>query len=67
MHHYHITITMPDSSQGTHEGLYPHGAAAAMRAEALFPDAARLEVLRLSTVLQRQQLCEQQQQPRAAA
>lgn len=40
MHSYHITITMPDGSEGVHVNLYPHGAAAALRAAILFPDAA---------------------------
>ena len=53
MHSYHITITMPDASQGVHVDLYPHGAAAALRAAFLFPDAAKITVLRLTTVLLR--------------
>lgn len=53
MRSYHITITMPDASQGVHVGLYPHGAAAALRAACLFPDAAKISVLRLTTVLLR--------------
>lgn len=50
---YHITITMPDASQGVHVGLYQHGAAAALRAAGLFPGAAKISVQRLSTVLLR--------------
>ncbi|MBD9395753.1 hypothetical protein [Acidovorax sp. ACV01] len=50
---YHITITMGDGSQGKHCDLYPHGAAAAARAADLFPDAAKIDVLRLSTALRR--------------
>ena len=53
MRSYHITITMLDSSQGVHVDLYPHGAAAALRAAFLFPDAAKITVLRLTTVLLR--------------
>ncbi len=53
MRSYHVTITMPDGSQGRHCDLYPHGAAAALRAADLFPDAAKLDVKRLSTVLLR--------------
>ena len=53
MRSYHITITMPDASQGVHVDLYPHGAAAALRAACLFPDAAKISVLRLTTVLLR--------------
>ncbi len=53
MHSYHITITMPDASRGAHVGLYPHGAAAALRAASLFPDAAKISVKRLTTVLLR--------------
>lgn len=53
MHSYHITITMPDGSEGVHVNLYPHGAAAALRAAILFPDAAKISVLRLSTKLLR--------------
>lgn len=51
MFSYHVTITMGDGSQGQHCDLYPHGAAAAMRAVELFPDAAKIDVLRLSTAL----------------
>ena len=53
MHSYHITITMPDGSEGVHVNLYTHGAAAALRAAILFPDAAKISVLRLSTQLLR--------------
>ena len=53
MHSYHITITMPDGSEGVHVNLYRHGAAAALRAAILFPDAAKISVLRLSTKLLR--------------
>lgn len=53
MYSYHITITMPNAHQGVHVGLYPHAAAAAMRAASLFPDAAKISVLRLLTVLLR--------------
>ena len=53
MHSYHITITMTDASQGVHVGFYQHGAAAALRAAGLFPDAAKIDVRRLSTVLLR--------------
>ena len=53
MHSYHITITMPDGSEGVHVNLYPHGAAAALRAAILFPDAAKISVVRLSTKLLR--------------
>ncbi|SDM56703.1 hypothetical protein SAMN05428957_10862 [Oryzisolibacter propanilivorax] len=42
---------MPDGSHGVHCALYPHGGAAAERAIVLFPDAARIEVMRLATVL----------------
>lgn len=51
MHSYHVTIHMPDGSHGVHCALYPHGGAAAERAIELFPDAARIEVMRLATVL----------------
>lgn len=53
MRSYHITATMSDGSQGTHCDLYKHGAAAAEGAAALFPDAASICVLRLSTALLR--------------
>lgn len=53
MHSYHVTIIMADGSQGRHCGLYPHGAAAALRAAGLFPNAAKLNVKRLATVLLR--------------
>lgn len=53
MRSYHITITMSDGSEGIHCGLFQHGAAAALRAAGLFPDACKLKVLRLSTVLLR--------------
>jgi len=53
MHSYHITITMPDASEGVHVAFYPHGAAAALGAACLFPDAAKIRVLRLSTALLR--------------
>lgn len=53
MHSYHVTIIMADGSKGQHCGLYPHGAAAALRAAGLFPDAAKLNVKRLATVLLR--------------
>ena len=39
---YRITITMPDGSQGTHEGLYEDGFAAAQSAKENFPDAKRI-------------------------
>lgn len=48
---YHVTITMGDGSQGKHCDLYHDGAAAAMRAAELFPEAAKIDVLRLSTAL----------------
>jgi hypothetical protein len=51
MHSYHVTIVMPDGSRGRHIGLYRDCAAAALRAIDLFPDAARIVVLRLTTVL----------------
>lgn len=54
MYSYHITFTMDDGSQGNHCDLYPDGAAAAERAIELFPDACKIDVLRLSTVLLRQ-------------
>ncbi|WP_206779314.1 hypothetical protein [Acidovorax sp. GW101-3H11] len=44
---------MTDASQGVHVGLYQHGAAAALRAAGLFPDATKISVRRLSTVLLR--------------
>ncbi|OGT57893.1 MAG: hypothetical protein A3E01_05315 [Gammaproteobacteria bacterium RIFCSPHIGHO2_12_FULL_63_22] len=53
MHSYHITITMPDGSQGCHCDLFPHGAAAALCVADLFPQACRIDVLRLTTVLLR--------------
>ena len=53
MHSYHVLITMADGSQGRHCDLYHDGAAAAERAMALFPDARKIDVLRLSTVLLR--------------
>lgn len=53
MRSYHITITMPDGSEGVHVSLYHDGAAAALRAASLFPDAAKITVLRLSTKLLR--------------
>ena len=51
MHSYHITITMADGSQGEHCDLYPDGATAGLRAIELFPNAHKIDVLRLSTVL----------------
>lgn len=52
MHSYHVTAIMADGSKGgQHCGLYPHGAAAALRAAGLFPNAAKLNVKRLATVL----------------
>lgn len=56
---YHVTITMGDGSQGKHCDLYPHGAAAALRASELFPDAAKIDVRRLTTVLLRGPRCAQ--------
>lgn len=53
MHSYHITITMPDGSQCVHVSMYHDGAAAALRAANMFPDAAKITVLRLSTKLLR--------------
>ena len=54
MHSYHVTVIMADGSKGgQHCDLYPHGAAAALRAASLFPDAAKLNVKRLATVLLR--------------
>jgi hypothetical protein len=41
---YRITITMPDGSQGTHEGLYPSALMAAVESQANFPQANRVEV-----------------------
>ncbi len=53
MRSYHVLITMADGSQGRHCDLYHDGAAAAMRAIELFPDACKIDVLRLTTVLLR--------------
>lgn len=53
MRSYHVTITMRDGSTGTHCDRYPDGAAAARRATDLFPDAAKINVLRLTTLLAR--------------
>ena len=53
MHSYHITCTRDDGSQGEHCDLYPDGADAGLRAIELFPDAYKINVLRLSTVLLR--------------
>jgi hypothetical protein len=41
---FRITITMPDGSQGTHDGLYPSALMAAVESEANFPQANRIEV-----------------------
>lgn len=46
MHSYLITITMPDGSQGQHNGLYADGLAA-MYAMEHFPDAKRISARRL--------------------
>lgn len=54
MHSYHVLVSMPDGSQGHHCDLYPHGAAATLRVAALFPDATKINVRRLTTVLLRQ-------------
>lgn len=50
---YQVTITMPDGSCGSHVGAYHDQAAAAGRATDLFPEAARISVLRASTAQRR--------------
>jgi hypothetical protein len=41
---FKITITMPDGSQGSHEGLYASALMAAVESEGNFPQASRIEV-----------------------
>ena len=53
MRSYHLLITLADGSQVRHCDLYHDGAAAALRAIDLFPDACKVNVLRLTTVLLR--------------
>lgn len=51
MHSYHVTIFMADGSRGVHVGLYHDSAAASSFAIDAFPDATRIAVMRLTTVL----------------
>ncbi len=47
MRRYLIEITMPDGSQGEHNGLYSDGFEAVIRAMDLFPEAHRISARRL--------------------
>ncbi len=40
----HITITMPDGSQGRHTGIYPCSVDAVIYAMEVFPEAKRISV-----------------------
>jgi hypothetical protein len=44
MRAFRITITMPDGSQGQHEGLYADSIDATLESEKNFPQACRIEV-----------------------
>lgn len=48
MRRYLIQITMPDGSQGQHNGLYSDGFAAVITAMDLFPEAHRISARRLA-------------------
>ncbi|MGQ0711635.1 MAG: hypothetical protein ACT4NV_18025 [Rhodoferax sp.] len=48
MRRYLVYITMPDSSQGQHNGLYADGFEAAIYAIEHFPDAKRISARRLA-------------------
>ncbi len=48
MRKYLIVITMPDGSQGEHNGLYSDGFDACICAMDLFPSAQRISARRLS-------------------
>ena len=51
MHSYHVLIDLGDGTHARHCDLYPHGAAAALRVSDLYPQAVKIDVLRLTTVL----------------
>jgi hypothetical protein len=51
MRSYHVNIVMPDGSHCCHVGLYRTAGDAATYAINTFPEAARIVVLRLTTVL----------------
>lgn len=57
---FRITITMPDGSQGAHEGLYADSMTAVVATEEAFPEATRIEALPLHTA-RAAQLCSHQQ------
>jgi hypothetical protein len=42
MRAFRVTVTMPDGSQGVHEGLYVDGFEAAVQTWAVFPQAKRV-------------------------
>lgn len=48
MRKYLLTITMPDGSQGLHNGLYTDGFDAVIAALEIFPSAQRISARRLA-------------------
>ena len=53
MRSYHVLIDLGDGTQVRHCDLYPHGAAAALHVADLYPQAVKIDVLRLTTALLR--------------
>lgn len=53
MHIYHVLIDLGDGTHARHCDLHPNGAAAALRVAELYPQAVKIDVLRLTTVLLR--------------